>query len=335
MVRAKKKPIAAEERQFSLILALVASPQGLTREQLLSSVYGYAQDYERGIKNAALERKFERDKDQLRSLGFPIEVIDSPSEPGNNQLARYRISKDVLQIPRELRFSPDELLLMRAAALTWRDTSLSERSRQAVIKLESFATEVDTRQLGAVPQVNLADSITRVIHLAIHNKNRVHFDYRRAGDENARTREVSPLRLFRADSRWHLIGYDHQRKELRTFLITRIEGEVKTSAKPFYDGPESAQQAELELAELREKQLATVQVRRGSQAHMRLATRAKNIFDADAQSLKIELTTLDYHELASELLSFTSDVEVLDPPSLKEAISAKLEIIAKLHGAEL
>ena len=84
---------------FSLVLALVASPQGLTKRDLLSTVYGYADRYAHGEVDVALERQFERDKDQLRELGIPIETIDSPLESGNNKLTRYRISRLVMQMP--------------------------------------------------------------------------------------------------------------------------------------------------------------------------------------------------------------------------------------------
>ena len=84
------KRVPSEERVFSLVLALVASPQGLTKSELLSSVYGYSQRYDRGVIDSSLERQFERDKAQVRELGIPVETIDSPLEPGNNQLTRYR-----------------------------------------------------------------------------------------------------------------------------------------------------------------------------------------------------------------------------------------------------
>ena len=39
--------IPGEQRLFSLLLALIATPQGATKRELLSSVYGYADRYAR------------------------------------------------------------------------------------------------------------------------------------------------------------------------------------------------------------------------------------------------------------------------------------------------
>ena len=73
------RAVPVDERQFSLILALIATDVGLTKAQILSTVTGYAGRYSMGGDNSALERQFERDKDDLRELGVPLETIDFPS----------------------------------------------------------------------------------------------------------------------------------------------------------------------------------------------------------------------------------------------------------------
>ena len=103
--------VSGEKRVFSLLLALVASPHGATKRELLSTVYGYAERYRSGTSISALERQFERDKEQLRTLGIPLETLDSPLEPGNTQLTRYRIPKDRLEVPANVRFTDRELML--------------------------------------------------------------------------------------------------------------------------------------------------------------------------------------------------------------------------------
>ena len=53
--------IPAEERLFSLVLALLATDAGLTKTDILSTVQGYRQKFSRSGDNANLERQFERD----------------------------------------------------------------------------------------------------------------------------------------------------------------------------------------------------------------------------------------------------------------------------------
>ena len=108
--------IPVEDRLFSLVLALLATEAGLLKAEILSSVRGYAERYDDSGHNANLERQFERDKDDIRELGIPLETVESPDRPGDNQALRYRIPKGLYDLPDEVRFTPDELALLGLAA---------------------------------------------------------------------------------------------------------------------------------------------------------------------------------------------------------------------------
>ena len=91
--------IPVEDRLFSLVLALLATETGLLKSEILSSVRGYAERYDESGQNANLERQFERDKDDIRELGIPLETVESPDRPGDNQALRYRIPKGSTTCP--------------------------------------------------------------------------------------------------------------------------------------------------------------------------------------------------------------------------------------------
>ena len=63
---------APEERLVNLVVALMATEQGLTKDTILSSVAGYREQGSAGASKDALEKMFERDKENLRSLGIPV-----------------------------------------------------------------------------------------------------------------------------------------------------------------------------------------------------------------------------------------------------------------------
>src|SRR5664279_6389092 len=105
---AAQSRIPVEERLFSLVLALLATESGLTKNEILSTVQGYRQKFRVGGDNANLERQFERDKDDIRDLGVPLETIDSPGDAGNNQTLRYRIPRGAYELPKDVTFSSDE-----------------------------------------------------------------------------------------------------------------------------------------------------------------------------------------------------------------------------------
>ena len=91
--------VPVEERLFSLVLALLATDNGLTKNEILSTVQGYRQRYSTSGDNASLERQFERDKDDIRELGVPLETIEDPADVGNNQALRYRIPRGAYELP--------------------------------------------------------------------------------------------------------------------------------------------------------------------------------------------------------------------------------------------
>ena len=73
--------IPPEERLVNLVVALIATDQGLTKDTILSSVAGYREQSDAGASKDALEKMFERDKESLRGLGVPIETIGDWADP--------------------------------------------------------------------------------------------------------------------------------------------------------------------------------------------------------------------------------------------------------------
>ena len=150
-------PVPVEDRLFSLVLALLATEPGLTKAEILSSVRGYAQRYTTGGDNANLERQFERDKDDIRELGVPLETIEPLGEPGDNHNLRYRIPKGAYDLPEDVRFTSDEIALLNLAGMVWREGSLNAESRRALVKLRALGIAADEPVLGYAPRVRLRD----------------------------------------------------------------------------------------------------------------------------------------------------------------------------------
>lgn len=328
-----QRPVSAEERMFSLILALVASPNGLTRDELLASVHGYAQDYVRGQPNPSLERKFERDKADLRDLGIPLETIDSPGEPGNTQHARYRIQKSFLEVPPDLTFTREELALVRAAALAWQEGSLTTDSRRAITKLQSMAPHIDRSLIGVRPNLRLNEPAEQPLRRAIRAETVVQFHYRKPNDQAPTLRTVSPLRLHQADGRWHLIAFDHDREDYRVFLLSRMSGRVK-EISGVVDAAHNEHVDRLieELEALKRHQVAHVRVVPGSRAEARLRPRSRQ---PRGTGPDLHLHTLDFAALAEELIGYGSDVTILGPDVLSERIVRLASKLASMHAPDL
>jgi proteasome accessory factor B len=323
--------VPVEERLFSLVLALLATEAGLTKNEILSTVQGYRQRYDAYGDNASLERQFERDKDDIRELGVPLETIETPGDPGNNQSLRYRIPRTAYELPADISFSSAETTLLNLAAMAWREGSLSRESQRALLKLRSIGVETSDPVLGYAPRIRTRDAAFDPLSDALARRVTASFPYLKPGDASARLRTVSPLALVQHQGRWHLKAIDHGVGEPRTFLLSRITGPVKIGRQAIDVAPGSYAASALdELDEIWEANLAELEVEEGTDAEVRLARR-RGAERGDGNRVSLHFT--DVNLLADELAGFGPEVRVLGPEALVDAVLSRLEAAVAAHSA--
>ena len=324
--------IPVEDRLFSLVLALLATETGLLKAEILSTVRGYAERYEKHGGNANLERQNERDKDEIRELGIPLETVESPDRPGDNQALRYRIPKGQYDLPDEVRFTPDELALLGLAGEVWRGVSLSEDSRRALTKIRGLGIEPREPVIGYAPRLRVRDAAFEPLRVALDRRQQVRFQYLKPGEVVPRLRRVNPYAVVLHESRWHLHGLDVDAEGLRTFLLSRIVGPVEVLPNRSFDAPPEGVQDRIlaELDELRLSNVADLAVTAGSDAEVRLGKRAVQ-GDEDAGVIRLHFTDVD--AFADELAAYGPEVRVLAPESLRSAVRDRLRIVADAHSA--
>lgn len=326
---ASGRRVSAEERQFSLVLALIATETGLTKTQILSTVEGYSARFVPGGDNASLERQFERDKDDLRELGIPLETFDQPGADGDTKLQRYRVSRAEYPLPDDITFSSEELALLGLAGQVWREGSLSEDSRRALTKLRGLGVAVGATVIGVAPTLRAHDRAHAPLTLAISRGRQVEFDYLKPGDARPEHRRVSPQALVQHEGRWHLQGFDEGKGGERTFLLQRIVGGVRlrtdVAREPASD---AAERALADLRTLWTQQRATVSVTPGSEADVVLRNRAGTEVDGDV----LVVHTTDFQLLADELAGFGDEVQVVSPRALVDAVLDRWMHVAGAHG---
>jgi len=341
--------VPVEERLFSLVLALLATESGLTKNEILSTVQGYRQRHKPGGDNANLERQFERDKDDIRDLGVPLETIDSPGDAGNNQTLRYRIPRGAYELPHDISFSSHETTLLNLAAMVWREGSLSGESRRALLKLRSLGVTAEEPIIGYAPRLRLRDPAFEPLSAALEKHLVVRFAYLKPGEDEAREREVIPLALVQYQGRWHLSAEEFMASALspdsddqgahKTYLLRRIVGPVVTGkAAPARPGDHAAA-ALSGLDAVWEQGIAEVQVVCDSDAATRLTNRrgTEHLADVPATApgsaeARLLLHYVDGNILADELAGFGPEVLVLSPHDLRDAVVARLERTARDHG---
>jgi proteasome accessory factor B len=322
--------VPVEERLFSLVLALLASENGLTKVDILSTVQGYRQRYLADGVTAGLERQFERDKDDIRELGVPLETIEAPDDPGNNQNLRYRIPRGDYELPADISFSPEETTLLNLAAMVWREGSLSGESRRALMKLRSLGVIPDEPMLGYAPHIRVRDAAFEPLSGALEKRLVVRFGYLKPGETGARTRTVAPIALIQHQGRWLLHGYDRDARGTRNFLLRRILTPIQLTKQHFEPfGSDATDLALADLEQLWVERTAVVSVEPYSDAATRLNKRRGTATDDEGRLL---LHYTDANLFADELAGFGPEVLVVSPPELREAVRSRLERTAADHG---
>ncbi|MBC7518794.1 MAG: WYL domain-containing protein [Microbacteriaceae bacterium] len=333
MAQAEVPPrVAVEERLFSLVLALLVSENGLTKSEILATVQGYRQKFSSSGASANLERLFERDKDDIRELGVPLETVDDPANPGNNQSLRYRISPLRYRLPGDISFTAAEIGLLNLAALVWREGSLSAESRRSMVKLRSMGQTVEEPVLGYASRLRSQDAAFAPLTDALDKRSVVRFAYLKPGQTEATVRQVQPLALVQHQGRWYVDTAESISGARKTFLLRRIVSSVFDVEPGTVVPAENESTLALQrLDALWESQTAEVTVVPFTDAAARLGQRRNTV---NAASGRLTLHYSDFDILADELAAFGPEVYVVSPIALQRAVRDRLRATVDAHSAE-
>ncbi len=319
---------APEERLVNLVVALMATEQGLTKETILQSVSGYREQAESGAKKDALEKMFERDKENLRGLGVPIETIGDYADPDDLREARYRIPTTEYALPEDISFTPAELAVLNLAGGVWSESSMSHSARSGLRKIRALGIEVDAPIAGYSPRIDLREPSFAAFQRAMEQGRVVTFDYHKPGERVPLRRRISPLALVEFEGRWHVYGADHDQGADRTFLLSRVTSNVELTRVSFdLSLREGAGDRALRgLREVAARQQALIEVDPGTEAALRLTRRGTRA----EQGLLVPY--VDAHIFADELASYGPEVRVVSPESLRTEVIARLHRVLEIHG---
>ncbi|GGH35199.1 helix-turn-helix transcriptional regulator [Microbacterium album] len=317
--------IPAEERQLNLVVALMATEIGLTKQQILETVSGYRQ--RTTSSSDALEKMFERDKEDLRELGVPIETLGDHADPHDLREARYRIPKAEYDLPSDIDFTPAELAILRLAGSVWSEGSLSKDAHTGLRKIRALGIEVDEPIIGFAPRLTVREPSFAPLRDAIEACRVVAFDYLKPGEPSPRRRVVRPLALVDYEGRWHVSAHDVAADGERMFLLSRIVSDVEPTGERFEpalrDG--AGERAMRGLEEVAARNRALLEVTPGSEAALRLTRRSLPAPQG------ILVPYVDAHILADELASYGPEVRVVEPAPLRAAVIERLRAARDVH----
>ena len=306
------------ERLLSLVVCLLSTRRALTAAQIREAVPGYPDSFE------AFKRMFERDKEELRELGIPLET--DLSSPGDEE-AGYRIRRQAYELP-EITFEPDEAAVLGLAARVWRRAELAGAAAGALLKLRAAGIDAeDNTQAGIEPRVHTGEAAFGPLWEAVMERRPVSFAYRAAGRTGPQQRTLQPWGVVNRHGRWYVAGYDTVREAVRVFRLSRIEGAVSFSGPPgSVVVPQGTDVRELVRdwdSSPPAHRTATLRVRAGAGHGLRRGALAERPDSDGWDEVQVLFHDLGWH--ADYLASFGADVIALDPPDLREAVIRRLK----------
>ncbi len=311
------------ERLLNLLFALMASSRPVPKHVIREAIDGYRDS----PSDEAFERMFERDKDELRGMGVPIETVEGADGVGG--IEGYRVAVDDYALP-EVTFTQDELAVLGVASRVWERASLGDAAQRALRKLESLGEGVLVEgPIGMETRVATAEPSFPVLLAAVRARTAVRFDYRKPGDEAAQAREVRPYGVASRRGHWYLVGHDVDRDAARVFRLSRIVGTaVPVGPAGAYVVPEGHDVVGAIAASsaAREGQLVA-RLRVAPDRGHGLRRRATDVERGEGHDV-LALAYSDDEALASELVGLGSAVVVLEPGSLRAAVVRRLEAVA-------
>ncbi len=313
--------VRKSERLLNLLIMLLVQRSHVSKERIRAILYPDS-------SHEAFEKMFERDKEELRSLGVPIEVgnIDPffGDEPG------YRIRPDEFALP-DIALEADEAAVIGLATRVWEHARLAEATTEAVRKLTALGVPLDVSALDiAQPRLTADEPSFDVFWEATQERTPVEFEYRRSGQPAATTRHLEPWGVVRYSGRWYAVGLDTDRGEERVFRLSRVEGEARRAGAPAsYDIPAGTDLREIarRLAPAPTIERAVVLVRTGAGHGLRRVAESveTGVAGPDERTgwdrLVVSRTGLG---LADELLGHGADVYVEEPESLRRTVVERL-----------
>ena len=354
------------QRWTDLIAALLARTYPVTFDQLAREVPAYSDALDPEHRDS-VKRTFERDKDELKSFGVPIEVVAIDEESTGYRLTRKRFYLPYVSLARSqhppvpagysgipsAEFEPDELALLvealqRLEALG--DAALAADARASLSKLifdRAALPEVpvDVLVLDADDQDRVPAARFDALAHALRKRKTVTFGYRSPSTGIAAERHVQPYGLFFVHAHWYLAALDHERAAVRNFRLSRMTGSSVNTARaqsPDYEIPATfrlREHAQSRAAwDLGDAEPLVAEVRfTGTSGAARAAASGGELVAGSAPGDGAAGETRRFHvrrldTFARWLFSFAGEAEPVSPPALVETWRALGRATLALYG---
>ncbi len=361
--------ISKTQRWLDLLAFLLGRRTAATVEEIFAAVPAYCRAIDEDSRSSreSVRRMFERDKDELRTAGIPIESERFLVNFGGEFEDGYRLRASDFYLPRvrvedevdepsgrrTTRDAPFEvaaedmdvtLAALREAA-DIPDSPFSADTRSALRKLsfdlDPISAEPIVFRVGETGNLELRSTMETLTDALLRRK-RVSFSYHSPSREQPTSRHVAAYGLMFENGSWYVVGHDDLRDDIRVFRVDRMETPVlnrKRPGTPDYEIPTG-----FSLAEYRDRRAwqygdgddpVPVQVRFSGPLSM---WAERNDFgrpvedEADGDVRLFEVHQAD--PFIDWVLGLAGGAEILGPPTLISRLLARAEAVGVAHEGE-
>jgi predicted DNA-binding transcriptional regulator YafY len=322
-------------RQLSLISYLMAERRPVTATEIRRDVEGYSD-----MTEDAFARRFYADRAELDALGIHLSV-DKPAD-GFSEQENYSLAPEAFHLPPIAFTDSERAALQTALTLLDGEFAYAEPLRLALQQIawgRPSPLGSDSRQtigLGITASAGGGELSSRLakIDTAIYRRKRIEFEYHTMQSDETALRKVDPYHLLFEGGQFYLVGYAHERKDVRVFRLSRIRGKVAYATKAEHDfqRPDDfdprgyANRIPWQLGE--ERGVAEVEVPEGVAWYVERQFGLYGTFEGQVFRTGYALPRL----LISWALSF--GLRILGPPALVDEARKRVDDLIEAHRGE-
>jgi proteasome accessory factor B len=301
------------ERLLNLTVALLEARRPVTFAEIRRRIAGY--DH---AEFESARRMFERDKDELRSLGVPVRTVEAPRTDAD---VGYTVDRSEYELG-EIDLDADEVAALAIAL----HLTGEERARLGLAKIAALSPDPRTR--GEVVPARIDPGLEDLdeISTALVERRAIRFAYRSSVGELSH-RTIDPYGIGQRSGAWYLVGRDHDRDAQRVFRLDRLAGRpVPVGAAGAFEPP-----GDLDVAAAVSGPVAAavdIVVAVDPAVAWRLERGGSVTGEHDDGRTEITFQGADPDRVLPRVLALGEAVEVLAPPDVRAEAAARLRAVA-------
>jgi proteasome accessory factor BC len=340
-------------RQLSLISFLMAERRPVSALEIKQDVEGYSE-----MNDDAFARRFYADRAELEALGINLKVEKPPE--GYFEAELYTLPPENFYLP-PVEFDDSELAALQTALVLLDGRfAYAEPLRLALQQLSWGRPS----PLGSPEHRSVAVAVTASagsrelsqrlakVETAISRRKTIEFEYYSIERDEVSKRKIDPYHLLFQGGQFYLVGYAHERGDMRVFRLSRIRDKVSYATKAEHDFPTPEDFDPWSYAHRADWQLGDAVGSAKIWISNRIAWLIKRDFGRYGSIEKVTkgtrigsrrvpddgvLFTTDYaqpRQLIAWVLGLGENARLLDPGELVEEAAARLSLIVERHENE-